>query len=53
VAGKTLRGCHSSAVVVAIHALLWLNEAWGIVKVRHEAILIVQAQWKIVALLKD
>jgi len=31
VAGKTLRGCYSSAVEVAIHSRLWLIKAWGVV----------------------
>jgi len=40
------------AVVDAIHAWLWLIEAWGVVIVRHAAILIVQVEWRVVALLK-
>jgi len=30
--------CFYSCVVVAIRALLWLNEAWGVIIVRHVTI---------------
>jgi len=38
--------------VVAIYSWLWLIEAWGVVAVRHAAILIIRVQWIVVALLK-
>jgi len=32
VAGKTLRGCYSCTIMIAIHSWLRLIEAWGVVK---------------------
>jgi len=50
-ARKTICGCYSCAVVVVINSWLWLIEYWGVVTVRHAAILVLKVQWRVVALL--